>query len=253
MSIAACIGIPSDAGAGAGPRHLFDDDDNEETKVPDIVFPSVRPRGVRAMVTDVTVTGVNPTGIHALPQARQGAKDPDHFVIAADKRKNRKYLDRCTQNGYAFTPCAFSSGGRPSPGALYLFNTLAEAAGDSIEPWYFYNCLLPRLFLTLAIEQYKHDKVTHDAILRHIRLAAPEPLSELDEPLAPAECPPPHYSPSNPRTDDRWGPSSNGQYTYDPTRGPAFESLISSIVESLPRPSPTAHTAQLVSQSSPSP
>ena len=112
--------------------------------------------------------------------------------------------DRCTQNGYAFTPCAFSSGGRPSPGALYLFNTLAEAAGDSIEPWYFYNCLLPRLFLTLAIEQYKHDYVTHDAILRHIRLAAPEPLSELDEPLAPAECPPPTRPPPPP------GPTTAG-------------------------------------------
>ena len=236
MSIAACIGIHSNAGAGAGPRHLFDGDDDSR---PDIVFPSVRPCGVRAMVTDVTVTGVNPNGVNALARARQGALDPDHFVKLADKRKNTKYLNKCTDSGYGFIPCAFSSGGRPSPGAIRLFRSLVETAGDSIEPWYFYNCLLPRLFLTLAIEQYRHDKVVHDEILRRTRLSAADSPCGPCTPPTPAECAPPHSATAKPHHDTRWGPSADGRCAFVPSRVPAFESFISSIARSFPCSSAT--------------
>ena len=176
--------------------------------------------------TDVTVVGTQPGGVCASGGADFGARNPDCFVDNAERRKTRKYADRCNRAGYDFTPCAFTTGGRPGRGAIRLFRSLVKAAGDRVEPWYFYACLLPRVFLALAIEQYKQDAVTRAEILARLQCAAPWTSSEDTAPPGPAASSRPFADDAMPQCDARWGPTADGRCVFVPTRGAAYEEFL---------------------------
>ena len=190
-------------------------------------------------MTDVTIVGDAPNGVAAASRARYGAETPDYFVKQADAKKNQKYAQICRNQGYDFTPCAFSTGGRPSPGAIRLFRSLLEAAGENVEQWYFYAGLLPRVFLALAIGQYRQDKVTHDEILACFQCGAPWPSTAGASPPSPAATSRPFADDTLPECDARWGPSPDGRCDFIPSRGAEYEEFLRGIV-------PDFFTAQAV-------
>ena len=162
-------------------------------------------------------------------RARLGKDNPDYFVVEADRKKTQKYARKCNSQGYDFIPCAFSTGGRPSPGAIRLFRSLVTAAGDDVESWYFYAGLLPRVFLALAIGQYQQDKVTHDEILARFQCGAPWPSRAGAGPPGPAATARPFADDTVPDCDVRWGPSPDGRCDFIPSRGTEYETFLRSI------------------------
>ena len=100
----------------------------------------------------------------------------------------------------------------------------------------FHHYLVPRVFLTLAVEQYRHDKVTCNELLLRLRDLEPDYEQDGDALPVPAECALPRTHSAFSGSDPRWGPSADGRCFFDPSRGPAFESFVSQIADSLSGP-----------------
>ena len=225
VSISRAIGINASEGrSGGGPVVLDETFEKPKNLRTDIAF-AIPVEDKAGLMTDVTVVGCQPSGDRAFYSALRGMEDPYFFVNEADKAKERKYATACANAGpgYAFIPCAISTGGRPGRGALKLFRTLRRAAGKSCEDWFFYNCLVPRVFATQAVAQYYEAKAVFE---EHTRLCPDIPHhceSEYNPTPEPADVDQPYVGVSTCECDERWGPTSNGRCDFVPSRCKEFE------------------------------
>ena len=111
----------------------------------------------------------------------------------------------------------------PRAGALKLFRTLRRAAGKFCEDWFFYNCLVPRVFATQAVAQYYEAKAVFE---EHIRICPDIPHyceSEHNPTPEPADVDKPYAGVNTCECDERWGPTSNGRCDFVPSRSKEYE------------------------------